>query len=130
MNIIRKHLFGVYVLFSCITAEMMLVLFLEHSYGTKLNSETVSYFKINTYSIDPKKIGEINKYKWLCRYLRETSLLWHKVIRSKTCKLWWWWNNKARTNIPEIHWEEFPSVTRCCHNHEFDHEEKLDYHFL
>jgi len=33
-------------------------------------------------------------------------------------------------NIPEIHLEEFPSVTKYYHNHEFDHEERLDYHFL
>ena len=34
------------------------------------------------------------------------------------------------TSIPEIHWEGFPFVTRCYHNHEFDHGETQDYHFL
>ena len=35
-----------------------------------------------------------------------------------------------RANTPEIHLEEFPSVTKYYRNHEFDHEERLDYHFL
>ena len=35
-----------------------------------------------------------------------------------------------RVKIPEIHWEVFPSVTVYCRNHGFDHEERLNYHFL
>lgn len=32
--------------------------------------------------------------------------------------------------MPEIHLGEFPSVTKCCHTHESDHVETLNYRFL
>lgn len=35
-----------------------------------------------------------------------------------------------RANAPEIHLEDFPYVTKYYRNHEFDREERVDYHFL
>jgi len=43
------------------------------------------------------------------------------MFQDKTCQA---------KNIPKIHLEGFPVVIGYYHNHEFDHEEKLDYHFL
>lgn len=59
---------------------------------------------------------------------------WKKYFKVKaTVRIWIKKHintNYNKCKIPEIHWAEFPSVTRCCHSHESDREVRLDYHFL